>query len=161
MYWISWYSWFAYAFQPAKCTSALFMGAILQEYLVIIFIIQYCCSLFREFSRDIFKQNLVLLFLTILKFLQKHGSRKRTSLTYYLGKGQWWANFIKWTQTNIPIHSDATLCTERISKYIQMQHISWMNIWINLYSGNSMNTNTNSIRGSFYSNIQIFVPITD
>ena len=42
---------------------------------------------------------------------------------------QWW-NIIKWTQTNIRIYSDATLCTEWIFKYIWMQHIYRTNIQI-------------------------------
>ena len=96
---------------------------------------------------------------------------------------QWWANIIKWSQMNIQIYLDATLCTEQTSEYIRMQHI-WriniriysysgnstntntnnirlsknlrMNIWIYLYCGNGTNTNTNNIRGPFYSNIRIF-----
>ena len=76
-------------------------------------------------------------------------------------KDQWWANIIKWTRTNIRIYSDATLCTEWISEYIRMQHIYWTNTQIYSYSGNSTNRNTNNIRGSFYSNIRIFVPFTD
>ena len=74
---------------------------------------------------------------------------------------QWWANIIKWTRTNILIYSHATLCTEWISEYIRMQHIYRTNIQIYLYSGNSTNTNTNNIWGSFYSNIRILVLITD
>ena len=35
---------------------------------------------------------------------------------------QWWANIIKWTKTNLWIYSDATLCTDKISKYIWMPH---------------------------------------
>ena len=74
---------------------------------------------------------------------------------------QWWANIIKWTQTNIQIYLDATLCTKRISKYIGMHHIYWTNIRIYSYFGYSTNTNTNNIQGSFYSNIQTFILITD
>ena len=74
---------------------------------------------------------------------------------------QWWANIIKWTWTNIWIFLDATWCTERISKYIQMQHIYQTNIKIYSYAANSTNTNTNNIQGSFYLKIQIFVLITD
>ena len=55
---------------------------------------------------------------------------------------------------------DGTYLPE-ISKYILMQHINETNIQIYLYSGNSTNTNMNHIQRSFYSNIQIFVLITD
>ena len=78
-------------------------------------------------------------------------------LRFYLD--QLWTNTIKWTQTNIRIYLEATLCTEQISKYIWMQHIYQTNIRIYLYSGNS--TNTNIILRSFYFNIQIFVIIND
>ena len=60
---------------------------------------------------------------------------------------QWWANIIKWTQTNIRIYLDATLCTERIFEYIRMPHIYQTNIRIYLYARNSTNTNTNNIWG--------------
>ena len=80
-----------------------------------------------------------------------------TCLFSYLA--QWWANIIKWTRTNIRIYLDARLCTKWISEYIWMQHINRTNIRIYLYSGNS--TNTNNIQGSFYSNIPIFVLITE
>ena len=76
-------------------------------------------------------------------------------------KQQWWANIMKWTQTNIRIYSDATLCTEWISEHIRMQHIYRTNTQIYSYSGNSTNMNTNNILGSFYSNIRIFILITD
>ena len=46
---------------------------------------------------------------------------------------------------NIQIYSNATLCTERISEYIQMPHIYRMNILIYFYGRNSTNTNTNNI----------------
>ena len=74
---------------------------------------------------------------------------------------QWWANIIKWTWTNIRIYLDATLCTKWISKCIWMQYIYRTNIQTFLYSGNSTNMNTNYLHGSFYSNIWIFVLITD
>ena len=70
---------------------------------------------------------------------------------------QWWANIIKWTQTNIRIYSDATLCTEQISEYIWKQHIYRTNIQIYLYSGNIKNTNMNNIRKSLYLNIRVIL----
>ena len=74
---------------------------------------------------------------------------------------QWWANILKWRQTNIEIYLDATICTKRISESIRMPHIYQRNIKIYLYAGNSKNTNTNNISGYFYSYIQIFILITD
>ena len=74
---------------------------------------------------------------------------------------QWWANIIKWTRTNIRIYSDATLCTERISKYIRISHIYRTNIQIYSYVGISTNTNTKNIQWLFYLNIWIFILITD
>ena len=63
---------------------------------------------------------------------------------------QWWANIKKLTQTNIRIYLDATLCTQWISEYIQMQHIYQTNIRIYLYSENNTNMNANNIWGSFF-----------
>ena len=62
---------------------------------------------------------------------------------------QWWANIIKWTGTNIPIYSDATLCTKWISEYIQMPHIYQTNNWIYSYAGYSPNTIGMILEGNF------------
>ena len=64
-----------------------------------------------------------------------------------LGMFQWWANIIKWTQMNIQIYLDATLCTKRISKQIRMPHIYQTNIQIHSNAGNSTNISTNNIWG--------------
>ena len=58
-------------------------------------------------------------------------------------------------RTNIRQYLDATLYTERISEYIRMPHIYRMKIRIYSDAGNSTNTNTNVIRGQYYSNIHI------
>ena len=84
------------------------------------------------------------------------GSRPSLMQLYHHPIGyltQWWANIIKWTQINIWIYSDGTLCTERIAQYIWMQHIYRTNIRIYSYSRKITNMNTNNIQESFYWNI--------
>ena len=126
------------------------------------------CFLFCPFQQilQMYFQYLSMIYIIYMKFT-KNSCRLwkrqiwRKSWKKLGSAEQWWANIIKWTRTNIRIYSDATLCTEWISEYIWMQHIYRTNIRIYLYPRNSTNRNTNNIWGSFYSNIRIFVLITD